>query len=331
MQQRITSITAAQRAQFPAFVEKRIAQGLSTAPADRALVESGIARCYALAKLPAPKTIVWVKSPLVAAFSAPIAAAVIRLARDGLLQSDDKSAVRSVRSAVGSAVGSAVDSAVRSWWWYSYFGGRWWAGYEAYIRALIDVCEWDAPQSARDAIDAYGDAQSAGWWFPFEDFAIVCDAPTKLALDEQGRLHCDDGPAIQWGNEYALWFVNGTHVTQRIVEQSAELTAAEVSDERNAEVRRVMLDRYGGERGGDAIGKWLLDIDARPIDVDECHGSLYRAELFDDEPLQMLRVRCPSTARTYFLRVPPQMRTAMEARAWTFGMTAKEFAPAVES
>ena len=35
--------------------------------------------------------------------------------------------------------------------------------------------------------------------------------------------------------------------------------------------------------------------------------------------------------RHYYLRVPPTVRTAREAVAWTFGMEGDEYAPAVET
>jgi hypothetical protein len=37
------------------------------------------------------------------------------------------------------------------------------------------------------------------------------------------------------------------------------------------------------------------------------------------------------TFRTYFLRVPPETRTARQGVAWTFGMTEQEYAPTVET
>jgi hypothetical protein len=35
--------------------------------------------------------------------------------------------------------------------------------------------------------------------------------------------------------------------------------------------------------------------------------------------------------KRYWLRVPPQMQTAREASAWTFGLTSKEYEPLVET
>lgn len=64
------------------------------------------------------------------------------------------------------------------------------------------------------------------------------------------------------------------------------------------------------------------DAGAKELHRDD-YGTLYRAELPGDEPLVMVKV-VNSTAepdgsfKDYFLRVPPQTRTAREAVAWTF-------------
>jgi hypothetical protein len=55
-----------------------------------------------------------------------------------------------------------------------------------------------------------------------------------------------------------------------------------------------------------------------------------------EEPIVMVEVlnstpEPDGSRKTYFLRVPPTMRTAREAVAWTFGMQGAGYAPAVES
>ena len=55
-----------------------------------------------------------------------------------------------------------------------------------------------------------------------------------------------------------------------------------------------------------------------------------------DEPVAMVEVvnstpEPDGSRRTYFLRVPPSMRRAREAVAWTFGMAGHEYRPAQES
>jgi hypothetical protein len=48
----------------------------------------------------------------------------------------------------------------------------------------------------------------------------------------------------------------------------------------------------------------------------------------DDEPLSILIVVCTSTAKEVPLQVPPTIRDAAEARAWTFG---RDLAKSVET
>ena len=42
-------------------------------------------------------------------------------------------------------------------------------------------------------------------------------------------------------------------------------------------------------------------------------------------------VKCPSTGRNYVLRVPPSIRTAREAVAWTFNIAADKYQPIAQS
>jgi len=47
--------------------------------------------------------------------------------------------------------------------------------------------------------------------------------------------------------------------------------------------------------------------------------------------LYFLRVICPSTAKVHFIVVPPNVRTARGAMAWTFGKNEATFYPAIET
>ena len=107
------------------------------------------------------------------------------------------------------------------------------------------------------------------------------------------------------------------------------LTASRILRERNAEVRRVMLERYGGYR------RLVRDLEAVPVDTDR-FGTLYHVRVRGSEPLALVRVinatpDADGRRREYFLRVPPEVPTARDAVAWTFGMTAEEYDPGVET
>jgi hypothetical protein len=74
---------------------------------------------------------------------------------------------------------------------------------------------------------------------------------------------------------------------------------------------------------------------ARPVQKDDW-GKLYQQQLPGDEPLCMVKVlnatpEPDGTFKEYWLRVPPTMRTAHQAVAWTFSAEAQDYRPAVET
>ena len=75
----------------------------------------------------------------------------------------------------------------------------------------------------------------------------------------------------------------------------------------------------------------MRECDAKKVHTDET-GVLWRVDLPNDEPLVMVEVlnstpEPDGTRRTYFLRVPPNTRTARQGVAWTFGLAEEEYSP----
>jgi hypothetical protein len=120
-----------------------------------------------------------------------------------------------------------------------------------------------------------------------------------------------------------FWFWQGVRVPQNVIEAPEAITVAEIDAEANAEVRRIMVERYGTSR-------FLVDGGAKEMARDE-RGILYRREFPGDEPLVMVRVQDATDKREYFLRVPPAMKTPTEAIAWSFEMTPEQYAPKAET
>jgi hypothetical protein len=107
----------------------------------------------------------------------------------------------------------------------------------------------------------------------------------------------------------------GVPIDARIAFQPETLSHEEVLAERNAERRRVMLERYG-------LDRFMANANAETLDEDHDVGGkrrLLRLKLEGDEDLVCVTVMCPSTARQFVLRVPPGMRTCRQAVAWTAG------------
>lgn len=86
----------------------------------------------------------------------------------------------------------------------------------------------------------------------------------------------------------------------------------------NAEVRRAVIEFIG-------MDKFIKDANPAVLDTNEVHGELLQLKLEEDEAITLLHVKDPSTDREYFLRVPPEMKNAAQARAWTLGFNEKDF------
>ena len=236
-----------------------------------------------------------------------------------------------------------------------------WASLPAYIQAARDVLGLDLPQF--DPYQAWEDcAMEGGFRVMHEEFCLVSDFPLQIHKDDKNRPHNDAGPSHEWRDGWKLWHIHGVRVNEQIVMYPNTLTLEQIDAEMNAEVRRVMIERFGAER-------YLLESGAKPVQRDD-YGVLYRRDVRDDEPIVMVRLLnstpepdgvlsqqeaeaifgCDAVQRrldtmraighrvdnqprfkAYMLRVPPDVKTAHEAVAWTFGKDSQSYAPSVES
>ncbi|MFI7697810.1 DUF6745 domain-containing protein [Nonomuraea sp. NPDC049480] len=205
-------------------------------------------------------------------------------------------------------------------------------GGEALRQATLDAVlgQHDAPWlAAFDGLDGLKRvSESTGWWWPYERIAIVTARPVELHLDDLGRLHRADGPAMAYADGFALYAWHGMPVPAEFGASMRNLTPERIRREDNAELRRVMLEHFGYDR-------YLAESGAKPLHKDET-GVLWRIELPDDEPVTMVEVvnstpEPDGTRRTYFLRVPPWVRRAREGVAWTFGVAEEDYQPERET
>ncbi len=110
-----------------------------------------------------------------------------------------------------------------------------------------------------------------------------------------------------------LW--RGVTVSDRIAFAPESITVDEILSERNAALRQVLLERMGLER-------FAEQAKAVVIDRDEDAGGerrLLRIRFDGGDDIVCVQVKCPSTAKHYMLRVPPEMQTCQQAVAWTAG------------
>ena len=214
-------------------------------------------------------------------------------------------------------------------------GREWWGQHEScwisFYLFCRDILDTKHGEVENRRLNLWRDiAQSCCWWWCYENYVVISERPTVCRMTEQeGRLHCEGGPALAFADGYSLWKWHGVTVAEDVIAHPEQLTVARIEKETNAEVRRVMLERYGEAR-------YLQDSGAQPIHTDK-YGVLYRKEVPGDEPIVMVRVENSTpeadgkTKKIYWLRVPPTIETAREAVAWTFGVESKDYRPIMES
>jgi hypothetical protein len=166
------------------------------------------------------------------------------------------------------------------------------------------------------------------------------------------RLHHPSEAAVSWPDGWGIYAWHGLRVPAHVITAPALITVADIQREENAEVRRVMLERYGFDR-------FITDTGALPVHADR-FGTIYRCDLANDDPLVVVRVENNTAEpdghrKQYVLRVDPGLRplppghwpaerkrdwldrqkaqplTARNAVASLHGMRGEQYAPAIET
>ena len=337
---KITELTAEQHAHMFVVRDRWLKIGLSTQPADRPEAERGIIEAYRIAGLAAPK-IVWCGSPLSQGLTRAniLAGDFAKLVGETVGDSVRASVGASVRDLVVASVWASVGDSVRA-----SVGDSVWASVWASVRdsvgdsvgdSVVDSVygqhdiDWLAFYEYFADQGLYGEtkklaglwrvAKSAGWWLPHEKICWVSERHNILRRDDRGRLHCETGPALAYPDGLAVHAWHGIRVPAGWIEDRARLTSKVALTWQNIEQRRAACEILG----------WhtiLRELDATTInkDADPEVGELVEVTIPDVGRERFLKVLC-GTKREFALPVPPQMKTALEANAWTYGFDGKSF------
>jgi len=121
-------------------------------------------------------------------------------------------------------------------------------------------------------------------------------------------------------------YINGVLIPKGVNElmASGQLKAHHILRIGNAEVRRICLEALTYE-------KFLMQM-KHEIITRENDSELVRIDWHkNEEPIYLVKVKCPSSGVFYTLRVPPDMKTVKEAIAWTFNVESAEYLPLEET
>lgn len=164
-----------------------------------------------------------------------------------------------------------------------------------------------------------------GWWFPFEEICIISNKPSKeIKFDDRKTLHSEDSPAIFYYEDSPsnVWAWHGVRYSKQWADN---LTPERAITEENLELRRVACEMLGWINILDHLNSKVIDIDDNPE-----IGELLEVDIPDIGTEKYLKVRC-GTGRDFALPVPPNMKTAHQANAWTYGLDINDYNPEVRT
>ena len=344
-------LTDEHRANLKPWAEKWTKIIMSTAAmddADKSSVRDAINAMYVAGGMPPPRHIVFVSSPLIGNVASGFSAAIWHLAATraatwAATSDATRAATSDATWAETRAETRAATSAETRGWAHrlaltiapqaAHFlvscannamnmanGGNHWAQDVSWLSFFDHVAGLALPiyQQWRHYELA---AIHGSWRWVHQDFCIVSDRPSILLVDDRNRPHCADGPSHQWRDGWSLYFWHGVKVPETVIMSPQSITTTMIDDEPNQEVRRVMIERYGYDKYAGASA----------VVHEDRFGKLRKRRNKAGDDIAVVEVlnstpEPDGSTKTYFLAVPPECKTALEAVAWTFDMRPSEYA-----
>lgn len=275
---KVRSLTKEQESLFPVYVERWKKIGLSTDRMDRDAAIAAAKKAYRLVGLEEPTNFYFTKSPIDA----------VNFIKKNLDKKSSKAEI----------FGQMIYGCHEAPWlsFYSFFKEQ----------CHLEVCD-----KIQGLVEL---AEASGWLSVYEDTVVFQEKPTVILFDDQDRLHCETGPAIEYEDGFGVYSWHGVSIPKEWIEKRGELTPKTALGWENIEQRRAACE----------IVTWariLRELDARVIDSDEdpMIGTLVEVNIPDVGKEKFLKVMC-GTGREFAIPVPPTMTKALDANAWTFDL-----------
>jgi hypothetical protein len=251
-----------------------------------------------------------------ASLGASLRASLWASLRDSLWDSLGDSLGDSLRASLWDSLRASLRDSLRASLRDS-LGNAWWGQHESYWIAFYLFCrdiigiQYDEHRSRQ--LDMWRDiAQSCCWWWCYENYVIVSERPTVVGMDDAGRIHGATGPAIAFADGWQVHAWHGTRVPKEWIEKTGSLPVSSALTWPNIEQRRAAAELLGWKRVLSELSPRVIDRDIDPV-----IGELLEIDLPEAAQSRFLRVLC-GTGREFVLPVPREMRTALQANAWTY-------------
>lgn len=329
MTQKITSIPKELSDQFPAIIKEAITAGLTCKPADRALAEKSIREIYRLCKLDSSIPIFWCTNPLIGSIVTKIVQnmgnmncsnkQLEKIVSVGMNELGTQETQNEILSLTKEILALRTDnnnkfskkkflsnknSVLRR-------GGQFWISWPTFVKTIMKL---GVKHESFEVIEHEDNmCRSAGWYWTFNKFALICERPTSIKRDDQNRLHSDAGPAIQYEKGFELYFWHGVSVPKEWITNKETLKPETALQWPNVEQRRAACEILGWNKILSMLKVKIIDAHENPQ-----VGTLIEVNLPDSGKTRFLQAVC-GTSRTFALPVPNTTKTALEAQALLHG------------
>lgn len=150
------------------------------------------------------------------------------------------------------------------------------------------------------------------FWYPLWNEVLVGDGPEYVRMDGD-VIHCADGPAIKYSDGFEIYVYGGRFIADDevwIIEDPERISVDDVNEQRNVELRRIMLAQMG-------LKRYLCQANAYMVDRDNKNNVTLWQTTLQGEPWQMVESVCPSTGRVYIEGVGDNIfETVQQAMNW---------------
>jgi hypothetical protein len=187
---------------------------------------------------------------------------------------------------------------------YGSHDGNWFAYYD-----LL----WEQRQDKRveKMLPLFDLAKVCGWWAPYDENCILQDRHEEIHFNDRDQLHNEEGPAIAWRDGVKLWVINNVDVDEQIVMKPETQTLKQITGEKNVEVKRLRITRYGWPKYLAGVGAKKIHGRVNPVEYTK--ESLYKG---DGLECNILVCVCPSTTKVFALEVPPTIESCENAQRY---------------
>ena len=189
-----------------------------------------------------------------------------------------------------------------------------------------DACGWENETLTKFEVTETL-IKSCGWTWWHENVLAISDRPSALHRDEQGRLHCETGPAIAYRDGWSLYYWHGVSVPAEWIEKRATLDPTIVLKSENVEQRAAGAAIIGWAKMVTKLKRKIIDGDPE-TDM----GALIELTMPGlREPGRFLQAKCPRNG--IIVEGVPRISdidnlpidTVIAAQAWRVGDPQSEY------